>query len=351
MSLTAQSTDVTAPRRSAGRPVMTDVARVAGVSQKTVSRVVNGSAHVREDVRLKVLSAIEELGFRPNAAARALASQRSGAVGIITPATTLYGPSAQLLGLEQAAWGAGLSVVIVSVQDGSRTDFGSAVRRLLDSGVDGLLIGSAIFDVDLTPEVLEGVPAMVIGDPPPAGLPIPAVITDQSGGARAATEHLLSLGHRTVHHIAGPSAWYSARARQDSWRSAVEATGAAAPEPVEGDWTARSGYEAAGRLLQQPDAAEVTAIFAANDSMAIGTLRALAEAGRRVPDDVSVVGFDDVPESEYLPVPLSTVRQDFAGMTSRAVIELARAIVGEPVPDQILSNPELVVRISSRPTA
>jgi DNA-binding LacI/PurR family transcriptional regulator len=328
---------------------MTDVARVAGVSQKTVSRVVNGSAHVRDDVRRKVLSAIEELGFRPNAAARALASQRSGAVGIITPATTLYGPSAQLLGLEQAAWNAGLSVVIVSVQDGSLAGFGSAVRRLLDSGVDGLLIGSTIFDVDLTPEVLDGVPAIVIGDPPPAGLPIPAVITDQHLGARAATEHLLALGHRTVHHISGPSAWYAARARQDAWRSSLEQAGAAVPELVEGDWTARSGYQAARRLLQQHGASSVTAVFAANDSMAIGTLRALAEAGRRVPEDVCVVGFDDVPESEYLPVPLSTVRQDFTGMTSRAVTELARAIAGERVPDQIPSEPQLVVRASSSP--
>lgn len=329
---------------------MTDVARVAGVSQKTVSRVVNGSAHVREDVRIKVMSAIEELGFRVNAAARALASQRSGAVGIITPATTLYGPSAQLLGLEQAAWGAGLSVVIVSVQDGSLAGFGSAVRRLLDSGVDGLLIGSNIFDVELTLEMLDGVPAIVIGDPPPAGLPIPAVIIDQRAGARAATQHLLSLGHRTVHHIAGPSAWYSARARQEAWRAVLEEADAVAPEPVHGDWTARSGYEAAVRLLQQPNAAEVSAIFAANDSMAVGALRALAESGRRVPDDVCLVGFDDVPESEYLPVPLSTVRQDFAGMTARAVTELTRAIAGESVPAQIPSDTELVIRASSRPT-
>jgi DNA-binding LacI/PurR family transcriptional regulator len=241
-------------------------------------------------------------------------------------------------------------VVIVSVQDGSSAGLGSAVRRLLDSGVDGLLIGSTIFDADLKSDVLEGVPAIVIGDPAPAGLAIPAVVANQHAGARAATAHLLELGHRTVHHVSGPTAWYSARARQDAWRAALEQAGAVVPEPVEGDWTARSGYESTKRLLEQDSRSEVTAVFAANDSMAVGALRALAEHGRAVPHDVCVVGFDDVPESEYLPVPLSTVRQDFAGMTSRAVTELVRAIAGRHVPERIPSDPELVVRASSTPT-
>jgi DNA-binding LacI/PurR family transcriptional regulator len=328
---------------------MTDVARVAGVSQKTVSRVVNGSDHVSEDVRRRVNSAIRELGFRPNPAARALASQRSGAMGIITPATTLYGPSAQLLGLEQAAWDAGLSVVISSVQDGTSQHLTAAIRRLLDSGVDGLLIGSSIVDAGLTAEMLEGVPAIIIGDPAPSGLAVPAVVTDQHAGAREATQHLLDLGHQTVHHIAGPLAWHSARARRDAWRTTLEQAHAPVPEIFAGTWSARSGYQAAQHLLSRDDHSPVTAIFAGNDSMAIGALRALAEAGRRVPDDVCVVGFDDVPEAEFLPVPLSTVRQDFTGMTRRAVTELSRAIAGEPVAPRITDDPQLVIRASSTP--
>jgi DNA-binding LacI/PurR family transcriptional regulator len=172
------------------------------------------------------------------------------------------------------------------------------------------------------------------------------VVVDQRAGARAATEHLLALGHPTVHHIAGPSAWLAARERQDAWRACLERAGAPVPQVVEGTWSARSGYEAARHLLSQ-DGPRVSAIFAANDSMAIGSLRAVAEAGLRVPDDVCVVGFDDVPEAEFLPVPLSTVRQDFDGMTERAVAELSRAIAGEPVAHQILDDPQLVVRASS----
>ncbi|HYY11663.1 MAG TPA: substrate-binding domain-containing protein, partial [Kineosporiaceae bacterium] len=184
---------------------------------------------------------------------------------------------------------------------------------------------------------------------PPPGLAVPAVVTDQQAGARAATEHLLALGHATVHHIAGPTVWHSARSRQEAWRSALEQAGAPVPDPVEGDWSARSGYDAAQRLLSRHDGGDVTALFVANDSMAIGALRALAEAGRRVPDDVCLVGFDDVPEAEFLPVPLTTLRQDFTGMSTRAVAELSRAIAGAPVPARIPNRPELIVRASSTP--
>jgi DNA-binding LacI/PurR family transcriptional regulator len=215
--------------------------------------------------------------------------------------------------------------------------------------VDGLLIGSSIYDADLTAEMLEGVPAIIIGDPAPPGLAVPAVVTDQHSGAREATQHLLDLGHPTVHHIAGPLAWHSARSRRDAWRSTLERAQATVPDVIAGTWSARSGYQAAQHLLARNDHSPVTAIFAANDSMAVGALRALAEAGRRVPDDVCVVGFDDFPEAEFLPVPLSTVRQDFVGMTRRAVTELSRAIAGEPVEPRITTDPELVIRASSTP--
>ncbi|SEE95075.1 LacI family DNA-binding transcriptional regulator [Ruania alba] len=349
--MTAQSTGSGDTPRDGLRPVMTDVARLAGVSQKTVSRVVRGEANVSTAVRDRVNAAIAELGFRPNAAARALVSKRSNAVGILTPATPLYGPSAELLGLERAAGRAGLTVLIASAEAGEATTVTAAIRRLIDSGVDGLLMGSLLTSDGVDETELHGKPAVVVGDPP-EGMQLPAAVTDQEAGARAAIEHLLALGHRTVHHLAGPSAWHSATARTLAWRAALQNAGRPVPTHVMGDWTSRSGYELGRKLAADPDA---TAVFVGNDQMAIGLLRALAEAGRRVPEDVSVVGFDDIPDAEYLPVPLTTVKQDFQELADRAV-EMFTALVDEDTTDhtdhgddRLVITPELVVRRSTAP--
>ncbi|QOR71620.1 LacI family DNA-binding transcriptional regulator [Ruania alkalisoli] len=340
-----------APIGSGARPVMTDVAQRAGVSQKTVSRVVRGEANVSDAVRERVNAAIAELGFRPNAAARALVSKRSNAVGILTPATALYGPSAELLGLERAAGRAGLAVLIASAEGGDAQTVTAAIRRLVDSGVDGLLMGSLLTSEGVDETELHGKPAVVVGDPP-EGMHLPAAVTDQKAGARAAIEHLLTLGHRTVHHLAGPAAWHSAAARTEAWQQALRAAGRPLTTPAMGDWTSRSGYELGRRLAADPD---VTAVFVGNDQMAIGLLRALTEAGRRVPEDVSVVGFDDIPDAEYLPVPLTTVKQDFQELADRAV-EMFTSLVDEGATnhadhhdDRLIVTPELVVRRSTAP--
>jgi DNA-binding LacI/PurR family transcriptional regulator len=145
----------------------------------------------------------------------------------------------------------------------------------------------------------------VEGDP---GADVDVVAVDQFSGAAAATTHLLELGHRTVWHLTGPLDWSEARQRKAGWRATLEAAGAEIPPPLTGDWSARSGLEAGHVLARMPD---ITAVFAGNDSMALGLLRAFAEHGRQVPDDISVVGFDDIPEAAYLSPPLTTVRQDF----------------------------------------
>lgn len=329
------------------QPVMADVARVAGVSQKTVSRVVNDAPNVRESVRARVLEAIDDLGYRPNAAARALVTQRTATIGIVTPGIPLYGPSAQLFGLERAAREAGYAVVIVSTAGGARADLEAAVARLLALQVDGLAIGAPVGGMPLPATAFHGVPAVVVGDPLLDAAEHVWVACDQEAGARAATEHLLTLGHRTVWHVAGPASWLSAEVRRGGWARALQDAGAPRPDPVPGDWTAASGYAAGLRLADDP---EVTAVFAANDHMAVGLLRAFRERGRDVPGDVSVVGFDDAPESEYAMVPLTTVRQDFDAVTHRAVAELVAAMSGrgsEPGPVNL--PVELVVRHSSGP--
>ena len=329
------------------RPVMVDVARLAGVSQKTVSRVINDAPNVSGDVRGRVLTAIETLGYRPNAAARALVTNRTRVIGVVTPATALYGPSAMLFGIERAAGEAGYSVVIASTADASSEALVRAVHQLVGHGVDGVVLASSVPTEAFPSELLRGIPAISVGDPPATDAGCPAVNPDQRDGARAATQHLLDLGHRTVWHVAGPMSWFSARERMAGWREALEAAGAPVHEPLLGDWSAATGYTTGHELSERPD---VTAVFAANDQMATGVMRAFFERGRRIPLDVSVVGFDDTPDSEYLLIPLTTVRQDFAAITTVAVAQLLRIIAGESPSASITRLPvELKPRASSGP--
>jgi DNA-binding LacI/PurR family transcriptional regulator len=173
------------------------------------------------------------------------------------------------------------------------------------------------------------------------------VTADNAAGARKATEHLLDLGHATVRHIAGPTGWLSADHRVAAWRTTLEAAGVAVPEPLTGDWSADSGYELGRRLAADPD---VTAIFASNDQMALGVLRALHESGRHVPGDVSVVGYDDIPEAAHLLPPLTTVRTDFPEIGTRALRLLLSQLDGPPEPpvDRVVPV-ELIVRRSTGP--
>jgi DNA-binding LacI/PurR family transcriptional regulator len=228
-----------------------------------------------------------------------------------------------LIELERAARSTGYSLSIVTTFEGDPHGVAGAIDSLLTGGVDGIVLSEPIdegenirLDVDI--------PVLSLGRFP--GLAGPrVVITGVEGAAagRVATEHLLGLGHRTVWHVAGPQRWWSARDRRDGWRSALHAAGIAEPPSIEGDWSPASGYAAGTRLARNPD---VTAVFVANDDMAIGVMRAFAEAGRRVPEDVSVVGLDDIPTAAYLSPPLTTVRQDFGNLARDGLERLVRQI-------------------------
>jgi DNA-binding LacI/PurR family transcriptional regulator len=356
------------PMRPSGpAPVMTDVARLAGVSHQTVSRVVNGSPHVSEPTRAKVLAAMEELGYRRNGVARALARRRSGTLGVITFDTVRYGPVSTLYSIEQAASSVGLGVSIAVAERVDSDEVVRALARLQEQSVEGILAIAPQRDaVDALSAELRGRPAVLVGGVHGGGAGRfaaadelahpgqPAVGIDQRGGAAAATRHLLDLGHRTVHHLAGPRGWLDAEWRTEGWRATLAAAERPEPDTVAGDWSAGSGYRAMRRMLAaHPD---LTAVFAANDPMALGALRALDEAGRRVPEDVSVVGFDDVPEAEYFRPPLTTVRQLFTEAGRRAVEMLldmlrpedsgALLLPREPAP---VVPTELVVRRSTGP--
>lgn len=335
--------DARAPSRRR-RAVMSDVGRLAGVSHQTVSRVINGSPHVRPETRERVLAAMLQLGYRPNSVARALVTGRSRTLGVISFDTTLYGPASTLLGIERAAHEAGYFMIVASLKAMDEPSIAEAVERLLRHGVDGLLF--------ITPE-LEGADALLSahGDAPlvavEAGLgdDIPVVAVDQFAGAAAATKHLLDLGHETIWHIAGPPTFIESGERVEGWRTTLERAGAQAPPPLIGDWSARAGYDLGRRLSRER---AVTAIFVANDQMALGVLRALHETGRRVPEDVSVVGFDDIPEAPFFLPPLTTVRQNFDEVGKRSVRLLVRIIeAGERLPPGPRVTPELILRNST----
>ncbi|GAB2588058.1 LacI family DNA-binding transcriptional regulator [Streptomyces capparidis] len=315
-----RNTDTGTPGRRPRGPGMTEVARLAGVSQKTVSRVVNGEQYVSDDVRERVLRAIRELDYRPNNAARALIRGRHHKIGVVSMGTALYGPSSLLIALERVTRRAGYSFTLASTLEHRRGGYAEAMEALLEQGVDGIVLSDPVDD----------------GTSPPSGIDVPVVSltsvrAEGVAAARAATEHLLSLGHRTVWHIPGPQDWWSARDRLIGWREALTAAGAPEPPlPPEGDWTPASGYTAGLRLARTPG---VTAVFAANDEMAIGALRAFHEADLPVPGRISVVGYDDIPVAAYLNPPLTTVRQDFDAVATRAVEALLAQVEGRPAPD------------------
>ncbi|MEW2402405.1 LacI family DNA-binding transcriptional regulator [Streptomyces sp. NPDC046862] len=328
-----------------------DVARLAGVSQKTVSRVFNDEPYVSADVRRRVLEAAGQLGYRLNNAARALASGRTRSIGVVTLGTALYGPATLLMGVERVVRDTGYALRVVNTMEGDPAGIAGAVDSLLDQGVDGIVISEPIDEEGGGGEVSVrvSVPVLVIGAPPP----FPATTVLTAGGradlmARAATEHLLDLGHATVRHLAGPQRWYAARDRLEGWRTALAANGRDVPPVVEGDWSAASGYAAGRALAADP---EVTAVFAANDDMAIGLMRALVEAGRRVPEDVSVVGFDDIPVAGYVTPPLTTVRQPFDTVAQEGLKRLVHAIENPQADPLPASDPpvDLVIRSSTAP--
>lgn len=323
---------------------MADVAKLAGVSQQTVSRVVNGSADVHPATRERVRSAMQMLDYRPNPAARALATGRSRTVGVVRVDTALHGPSSTLYGIERAAHAAGYHVSVASQRWLDLDSTLHAVERLRSQGVDGILVVGPRREAASVLRRLRGVvPLATVEGWPDDGLP--GVAADHAAGAELATAHLLALGHGTVWHLAGPADSTDAQQRIRGWRSTLAAAGAPAPPILQGDWSARTGYELGREILERP---EVTAVFTANDQMALGLLRRLHESGRAVPGDVSVAGFDDLPEAAYMNPPLTTVRWDFLELGQRSIELLLDEIENRSVtPRHATVTPTLVVRASS----
>lgn len=332
--------------RATRDPAMTDVARLAGVSHQTVSRVLNDHPNVREQTRLRVRAAIKELGYRPNRAARALVTGKSQLIGVVTQNSTLYGPASLLSAFEEAAGEAGFAVSVGRVRVLDRDSIAAAVERHRDQRVAGIVVIAPTASAsDALADIPAGVPLVTVdGDP---DRPTPLVTVDQAAGAFAATKHLLDVGHKTVWHVSGPADWFDAAGRVRGWQRALDLAGAEVPPVLPADWSAAAGYQAGQMLARMP---EVTAVFAANDHLALGVLRAMSERGRRVPWEVSVVGFDDVPEAAYFIPPLTTVRPDFAAVARETLgLLLAQVSEGETAEPCRTIAPDLVVRESVAP--
>ncbi|MGJ4846278.1 LacI family DNA-binding transcriptional regulator [Leifsonia sp. Le1] len=324
---------------------MIDVARLAGVSQQTVSRVVNGSTNVAPEIRERVELAIRQLRYRRNPAARALANGQTMNLGIVSFGLTQYGPSVALSGIADEARSAGYATNLVTLGDVDRTAMKAALDHLAEDAVDGIVV---LAPVEAALEAITGleagVPLVVFEPGAPEGTT--SVATDEVGGAALATRHLLDLGHDTVWQVAGPSGWLGSDARMRGWSDTLAASGRVTNPVISGDWSTRSGYAAGCDIVRNPD---ITAVFVANDQMALGVVKALSEYGVRVPEDVSVVGFDDVPEARYYRPALTTVRLDFEEVGRLAVDRILHLMRGGHADALPRVLPELVVRRSTAP--
>ncbi|SFD99803.1 transcriptional regulator, LacI family [Actinopolyspora alba] len=329
------------PRRPA---VMADVARLAGVSHQTVSRVLNEHPSVSPATRDRILAAIEQLDYRPNSAARALVTRRTRGIGVVSFTTTLFGPANTLYAIEQAARLAGYFVSVANVEDVDEDAIRHAVERLGSQFVEGIIaIAPQRVAVEALRHVPSDLPLVVVEGGDGGGHPV--VCVDQVEGARLATRHLLDRKVGTVWHVAGPIDWLEAQGRVSGWRSELERAAITAPEVLRGDWTPASGY-ANGQLLAERG--DVRAVFVANDQMALGVLRAFHERGLRIPDDVLVAGFDDSPDSAFFTPPLTTVRQNFDAV-GRHGMELLLQRIDDPTQaaTSAVVPPELVTRQST----
>jgi DNA-binding LacI/PurR family transcriptional regulator len=327
---------------------LVDVARRAKVSYQTVSRVINGHPNVAPATRERILGAIEELNYLPNAAARNLVTRRSRTVGIVSYGSTYYGPAQMVTHIEASFRAREYGLTLSTLPEMTLAALHAAILELRGRFVDGIVMITPLANLE-TREIqalCRNVPFVMIDIA--LGEPLPSVVIDQRSGGMLAARHLLTLGHRELAEIRGPRDWSAAAQRHEGLIAVLDEAGLTPTMSVEGDWTAASGYAAAGRILDA--GAPFSGLFASNDQMALGAMRALRERGLGVPEDVSIVGFDDLPESAYFEPPLTTVHQDFASLGRESAAYLNDLIDGRPTPlMQHVLVPELVVRRSTRP--
>jgi DNA-binding LacI/PurR family transcriptional regulator len=331
------------PEPGRGRaPNIRDVARLAGVSYQTVSRVLNDHPSIRPSTRERVLEVIAETGYRPNPAARALVTSRSRTIGVLTSQSFQYGPATSISAIEIAARDAGYRSSVTSIASTDVTSIRAALDYLMSQSVEALVVIAPQQRVlEVIAEIAPDVPYVTLQTTDLADGH--GMSTDQTLGARLATRHLIELGHTEILHISGPQDWIEAEARMQGYLEEIDAADLRTRAPILGDWSAHFGYYAGLELLRFRD---FSAVFASNDQMALGFMHACRDMDLRIPEDISLVGFDDIPEAAHFAPPLTTVRQNFSEIGRRAVALLMAELRGA-VPDHDLVVPELIVREST----
>lgn len=326
------------------RPGMGDVAALAGVSHQTVSRVLNDSSHVRPATRARVKAAMEALDYRPNLAARTLKTRRSALLGILVSGLPLWGPATILSVLETRARAAGYGALVCVAE--TAEDVADARDRFFAHSVDGVVVvAPRPWILASADDLADRVPTVAIADAPHDG-PAVRVSIDQRRGACLAVEHLLAAGFTDIAHIGGQDDQFDATQRTEGWRATMTAAGLPIRPIIEGDWSSERGYEAGLELLRGGDLPR--AVFCANDATALGLTAALRNAGRSVPTDVAVVGFDDSPGVAWIDPPLTTVAQPFEEVGQQSMALLVDSMTGQS-PQRVRVPPTLVVRASSHP--
>jgi DNA-binding LacI/PurR family transcriptional regulator len=331
---------------SAKRPSLKDVARHAGVSYQTVSRVINDGPRVAAATRDRVLEVVAELGYRRNDTARALVTSRSRTIGVIADASPRYGPVSTLAAVEQAARDAGYNSIVTTMSTPSPEDAIAAFHAFAERGVEGIVvIAPRVPMANVVETVSVEVPVVLLAPGETSHDGFTVFFEDQELGARLATRHLLELGHREVAHLAGSQDWLDGQVRLRGWQSELSAANLPALPVRYGDWTGESGYRIGRRMIAE---GLPSSIFVASDLMALGFIRALSEAGLSAPRDISIVGFDDNEFAAQVFPPLTTVRQSFANVGARCLEILLGLVEGTAV-DTTPAIPSLVVRESTAP--
>ncbi|KAA9155850.1 LacI family transcriptional regulator [Microbacterium lushaniae] len=321
----------------AGRVGVRDVARAAGVSPQTVSRVLNGHASIRDDTRARVREAVSALGYRMNNTARAFGTATTRTLGVVASAAALYGPSAGIAAVETAARARGRWVATAYADAADAASVVAAVQHLLSQGVDGIvLVAAHALTREAVAQAGPGVPVVALHDGSGA--------ERQQEGAALAVQHLLDVGHRRIAELRGPEDWTEAAARSRGVASALAAAGLTVSASWTGDWSAAAGFAVAPAVVAAvARGGGPTAVVAANDQMALGLVAGLRAQGVEVPGEVSVAGFDDNPDAAFYRPALTTVRLDLAGEARRVVAD----VIGESTEPP--SAPLLVERASTAP--
>lgn len=336
------------------RVTIHQVARESGVSRQTVSRVINNRPDVAPGTRERVQTVIKQLGYKPSAVARSLSQGKSCTIGVVGYGLEFYGISRVVTEIEAQANYNGYSLALSLIHEPEQNDVGSLLGELVARHMDGIIwavphIGDNRNWLIKALETISVPIVCVSMEPHPA---LTVVEVDNFIGGKLVTEHLIEQGCRKIGVIKGPSNWWASRRRVDGWRAAMVDAGIEFnPEWIfEGNWSAESGYRCAEKLLHEfPD---IEAIFACNDQMALGVQKAASILGFRIPEDVALVGYDNIPESEFYRVSLTTIRQGFTKLGKAAMRELDRKIKGEEnsettTSEAILIEPELIIRKSS----